>query len=497
MRRRHSGVADGKPSLRALLSRDCRLPGPTKRTSSAAMAAGKAVWMAQARSTAGSMMVAASCGVAVGWASSAVVKLQDRTGPFQLTDDQASWVVSLNDVGILLGSLLSGLCFSVLGRRATLLLCPLLLLGWAALTFAATAPAFLYVARLLSGAGMAVHFVYGNVYLAEVSVRSSRGLLSLLTSLFAMAGTLLQFCVGPYVSYRTQAWLGALPAAAALVLLLLFTVESPYYLAMRDRPDEMLAALARLRGCSVESDALRDEAHEIERTVERQRSAGSLLAALCSPASRRAASVGVVVQATAPLFGESVLMAYAQKIFIISGSPLGDAQSAIVLYVAQASACLACTALVDRWGRRTLLSVSCLGNCIGMAVLSAYLGASPDRQGPLQWIPLASLLLFVVSCSLGANPVPGLLLAELLPQRAKPLMAPLSMMLFSVTAFAVSKSFLALGEAAGMFAPFAVFAAWNALAVAFTRLFVPETKNKSLAEVYGMLSGREEAPKQN
>lgn len=67
-----------------------------------------------------------------------------------------------------LGSLLSGAVFRVLGRRATPLLCPLLLLGWALLTWAAAAPAYLYAARLLSGAGMAVHFVYGNVYLAEV-----------------------------------------------------------------------------------------------------------------------------------------------------------------------------------------------------------------------------------------------------------------------------------------------------------------------------------------
>lgn len=445
------------------------------------------------------MMVATSCGVAVGWASSAVIKLQKdgEPAPFKINDDQASWVVSLNDVGILLGSLLSGVCFSVLGRRTTLLLCPVLLLTWAALTFAASSPGYLYAARLCSGAGMAVHFVYGNVYIAEVSVSSCRGLLSLMTSLFAMAGTLGQVCIGPYVSYWTQAWLGALPAALAFLLLLVLTVESPYYLAMRDRPEDMLSALSRLRGSSANSQSLKEEAREIQQTVDAQLSAGSLWDALRSPASRRAASVGMVVQATAPLFGESVLMAYAQTIFVISGSPLNDAQATIALYVAQAAACLACTALVDRAGRRTLLSVSCLGNCVGMAVLSVYLGtrSSLDPAGTLQWVPFVSLLLFVVSCSLGANPVPGLLLAELLPQRAKPLVAPLSMMLFSVTAFAVSKSFLALGKAAGMFAPFAVFAAWNALAVAFTRLCVPETKNKSLAEVYSMLSGRGGSPR--
>lgn len=433
----------------------CRTPNPTMPGG-----VGLSVWAAQLRATAGSMLVATSCGVAVGWASSAVVKLQNDKGPapFKLTDEEASWVVSLNDIGILLGSVLSGLCFSVLGRRGTLLLCPLLLLGWAALTYSATGPRLLYAARLLSGAGMAVHFVYGNVYIAEVSVKSCRGLLSLLTSLFAMAGTLAQFCIGPYVSYWTQAWLGAVPAALALVVLLLFTVESPYYLAMRQRPHETQNALSLLRGSAATADSLKEEVREIQRTVDQQLSAGSLWAALRSPASRRAASVGVVVQATAPLFGESVVMAYAQKIFIISGSPLDDAHAAIVLYVAQATACLACTALVDRAGRRTLLSLSCLGNSIGMAALSGFLGGrgalGPGALAALQWVPLAALLLFVVSCSLGANPVPGLLLAELLPQRAKPLVAPLSMVLFSVTAFATSKSFLALGEAAGMYAPF-------------------------------------------
>lgn len=66
----------------------------------------RAAWVAQARSTAGSMAVALSCGVAVGWASSAVVKLRTAgvPAPFKLSTDETAWVVSLNDAGILVRS---------------------------------------------------------------------------------------------------------------------------------------------------------------------------------------------------------------------------------------------------------------------------------------------------------------------------------------------------------------------------------------------------------
>jgi len=83
--------------------------------------------------------------------------------------------------------------------------------------------------------------------------------------------------------------------------------------------------------------------------------------------------------------------------------------------------------VVDRAGRRVLLFLSGTFMAISMSTLGAFFymfreagdPIDPVLRNQLGWLPLASLVVFMVGYSIGYASVPFLLLGELLPARVK------------------------------------------------------------------------------
>ena len=76
--------------------------------------------------------------------------------------------------------------------------------------------------------------------------------------------------------------------------------------------------------------------------------------------------------------------------------------------------------LVDTFGRRPLLMASGLImslSCGGLGVYFVLDPATRSSLGGLDWVPLASLVLFMVGYSVGFASVPFVLMGEMLPAR--------------------------------------------------------------------------------
>ena len=79
--------------------------------------------------------------------------------------------------------------------------------------------------------------------------------------------------------------------------------------------------------------------------------------------------------------------------------------------------------LVDRAGRRMLLLISGFFMTISLAALGSffYLLETADKpddvKSSLGWLPLASLILFIVAYSTGYANVPFLIMGELFPAK--------------------------------------------------------------------------------
>src|SRR5205814_4841345 len=136
--------------------------------------------------------------------------------------------------------------------------------------------------------------------------------------------------------------------------------------------------------------------------------------------------------------------------------------------------------LIDRVGRRPLL----LGGLIPMALALVAIGIAFDlRSGPVRWIAIASLIVYVGSFAVSWGWGFWLLNAELYPLEVRGRGTGLVVMVQWLANLLVSLTFLLLIHAIGKPATFWLYAALCAGAMVFTAYFVPETKGKTLEEI--------------
>ncbi|KAG8227207.1 hypothetical protein J437_LFUL003413 [Ladona fulva] len=143
----------------------------------------------------------------MGWTSPVMNGLMGITGTHEpldrpLTLEESSWVSSLLPLGAIFGPLCGGIFIDKLGRKFTILAMVGVpsILGWI-LTISAKNYGMLYAARFLIGISTGSASTLGPVYVAEISSALERGTLCSLPQLMISLGILLEYAVGPYVSY--------------------------------------------------------------------------------------------------------------------------------------------------------------------------------------------------------------------------------------------------------------------------------------------------------
>ncbi|XP_063236593.1 solute carrier family 2, facilitated glucose transporter member 8-like [Bacillus rossius redtenbacheri] len=413
-----------------------------------------------------------SGGTCLAWASPATPLLQAAG---ELTAAQASWAGSLLPLGAALGAPVSGWLLPRRGPRGTLLLLGApFALGYVVLLALHAHPACMYAARLLSGAALGGLCVATPVYLAEISEDSVRGGLGSFLQLMFSSGILFVYLLGLADSYvLLAACCLAVPLASTAVLF--WMPESPVHLLARNRRQEATESLRWLRG------GRPDLAGELQ-SLQAGREEGTWRDLVSCPSARKALGISLGLVAFQQLSGICAVLFYAERIFLEAGSPMSPgACSAVTGAVMVVGSCLG-SLLADRLGRRVLLLWS---GCL-LTLTSGLLGGhfllmevSLSRL-TLAWAPLLGSAVYMVAYCVGLGPLPWVVMAEVLPPRAKGLAGSVCSSFCWLLSFLVAKSFQDLKDAAGTHLAFWVFCFCCFVSVLFVHFVVPETKGKSL-----------------
>lgn len=221
--------------------------------------------------------------------------------------------------------------------------------------------------------------------------------------------------------------------------------------------------------------------------------------------------IGVVLQFLEQFSGLFGLLFFVSTIFEYSGSSISPNASSIIVGVIQLIGCYCSTLLVDRAGRKILISTSAFGISIGMFVFASYsyLNSLGYDLSHFNWIPLASFSFTLWIANLGVLSLPFLVTSELIITLPNVSLSSLFLLLeeFSfpiipqikghiyifclclswVFAFIILKyleTFIALIGMSGLMLMFSINCLVGGLFVVF---FVPETKEKSFPEILEML----------
>ena len=352
-----------------------------------------------------------------------------------------------------------------------------LIIGWVLVIVAETAVT-IYVARFLSGISYGMAYSATPMYLGEIASDEVRGAIGTLLTVMAKGGILLVFAIGPYVSIEVLAYILLVPTIIFLVTFF-WLPESPYFLVGQAKHDDATKSLQWLRA----RDDVKDELNMISESVRKAKENRGSFKELFVDGNRRSLIIILGLGACQQLCGSQAVIAYSQQIFEKVGSDLGASESSIIMAVIQLIISVLSSSIVDRLGRRPLLLISISGAAICNIIIGLFFFLDNETDidvKSISWLPITTIMIFIVSYTIGLATVPFALLSEIFPTNVKAIAASMYTIFASAISFGVMKLFQVVSDGLGIHITFWGFALFSFFFVAFVWFLIPETKGKPL-----------------
>jgi sugar porter (SP) family MFS transporter len=434
-------------------------------------------------------------------------------GEFDLSASLTGFAVASALIGCAVGAYLAGRIADRWGRIPAMLVGAVMFFASAVGAGLAFGVWDLILWRLVGGLGIGIASVIAPAYIAEISPRHMRGRLASLQQLAITIGifaallsdTLFANAAGTASAefwFGLEAWrwmflAGALPAVVYGIVAMTLP-ESPRFLVLKERDDEVRAIFARLwPGDDVER-AIRDMRNAIETDA-----LGSQKGALRGNrlGLKPIIWIGILLSMFQQFVGINVIFYYSTTLWQAVGFQERDSFTiSVITSVTNIAVTFIAIALVDRVGRRPILLFGSAGMALALATMSLafsqanIVGGEPSLPGAWGPIALVAANLFVVCFGASWGPVVWVLLGEIFPTKIRARALGIAAAAQWIANFLITVSFPALADFS-LIVTYGMYAFFAALSFFFVLRFVPETNGMSLEEANTLLPPRGSAVK--
>uniref|UniRef100_A0A8D2I0I8 Solute carrier family 2 member 9 n=1 Tax=Urocitellus parryii TaxID=9999 RepID=A0A8D2I0I8_UROPR len=410
-----------------------------------------------------------------------------------------SVTVSIFAIGGLVGTLIAKKIGKFLGRKNTLLVNNGFAISAALLmAFALQAEAFemLIVGRFIMGVDGGISLSVLPMYLNEISPKEIRGSLGQVTAIFICIGVFAGQLLGlPELLGKESTWpylFGVIMVPAFIQLVSLpFLPESPRYLLL-EKHDEARAmkAFQTFLGKADVSQEMQEALAESH--VQRNVHLLSVLELLRAPFLRWQVITVVVTMACYQLCGLNAIWFYTNSIFGKAGIPQ-EKTPYVTLSTGgvETLASIFSGLVIERLGRRPLL----IGGFGLMALFFGALTVTLVLQDHAAWIPYLSIvciLAVIASFCSGPGGIPFILTGEFFQQSQRPAAFIMAGTVNWLSNFAVGLLFPFIQRSLDTYC-FLVFAAICVIGALYFYFVLPETKNRTHAEISQEFAKRNKA----
>nr|CAD7603039.1 unnamed protein product [Timema genevievae] len=435
-------------------------------------------------------LLVASVGCAMSWTSPTLPKMESGETNLPASSSEQSWIGSLTPLGAAISPFLAGYAADRWGRKTTLIAtaCPVIV-GWVLIACAEPARSIplIYVGRIIHGLCLGVAFTVIPMYCGEIAEDKVRGALGSLLQIFVSLGSLSQYVVGPYVSYLVLTIFSAMvPFLFAVTMW--FVPESPYQHVMAGEDQRALEALQWLRGTSIE--AVKEELAIIKENVrEKMENKSTPRDLISTKASITSLYLSMGLVGLQILTGIDAILFYSQDIFAATGGDMDSSVSSILIGAVMLLASACTPFFVESLGRRILLLISAAGMAVSLGSIGTFFHLHDNNQdtSSIGWLPVVSLMIYMIVFSIGFGPVPWAVMGELFAPNVKSMASSIATSFCWFLAFLVTKFFPSISEELGSDYAFWIFGIFAVVAFVSVFFLLPETKGKSLQEIQAIL----------
>jgi sugar porter (SP) family MFS transporter len=440
-------------------------------------------------------LLAFTSGIAFGWTSPVLPKLMksaDADNPLGrvITQDEASWIAGLVCLGAIFGPLVAGAAADKFGRKRTLQIVAFPMAISLVMAAYAKTVLLLYISRTLLGIGVGSVFTVLPMYLGEIAEDHNRGALGCSFGAFMSLGLLFSFLVGPFLSVCNFCLVSVVPLIIFISIFSMSVPETPQFLASVNKTKELESSLTKLRKKSY--GEIQKELANIDKSIaEESQNKGGIGDLFKFKGLRKGLVITLGIIALQQLAGINPVLAYMQTIFDAAGSGLAPEISTIIIGAVQTLAMSSTYFLVDRLGRRILLVSSALGSSLSLLALGFYFYRKSHQYNveAISWLPVSSLVSFIITFNIGLGPLPWAVMAELFPPNVKSVASSLTSFTCFGTGFLITLFFPTLSHLLGMAQSFWICATVCLIGAIFVYFMLPETKGKSIQEIQKLLEG--------
>ncbi|WP_435260521.1 sugar porter family MFS transporter [Streptomyces sp. 1222.5] len=436
------------------------------------------------------LVMASASGALLGCSISAMNQtLDDVQREFALSSVYQGIVVSSLLVGALVGCLTAGSLTDCWGRRTMLGVAGAV--GAVAALVCAMAPAAAVLAggRFALGLSVGAASTVAPVMIGELASARARGSVVTVYQLVLTVGILVTFLLGLEQAAAHQwRWMFVLNAVPAVVLVVAVRLlpPAPGDLLARGRDGEALEVLRTGRPSAEADEEFASLRAVRDRPVERH----AAWRAVMHREHRLPAAIAVGAGLMAALVGIGAVVYYSTLVFASAGvgGRLGAVIATLSLGVVNVAVTVAALWLIRRFGRRPLLSAGLAGMAGSLTVTAVFLMIGTG--GVSGAVTVAAVIVYISCFAFSTGPLTWLIIAEILPSTIRAPVAGSAAAanwaanLLVALVFPIWAGTPASPQRIGT--AFLFFAALAILFLVLIRRYMPETKDRPLAEVQAL-----------
>ncbi|XP_053618522.1 solute carrier family 2, facilitated glucose transporter member 8-like [Plodia interpunctella] len=433
-------------------------------------------------------------GMLLGWQSPMTPLLQSPDGPAPepISDEIISWMASLTFFAPIFCGFLMGKLVDRVGRKmVTMLTSVILLISWS-ITLFSLRPWALIMSRAIAGFACASCYIVTPLYLKEIASDNVRGALGSLFILSQNLGYLLVYLAGDLLSFPVVMWIcTAVPVLHLLAFLAM--PDTPVFLVKQGKNQEAREALAWLRNTTTDDKTLEEIVQQLEREEEYARSTktASFTCIVKDKTTFQAFRIALNVMLSQETCGYLVVLSYAGSIFEQASESinlrLSPNKQTIVVGAIQLLGSIVASCIVEKTGRKWLLAGTSFATGLSMLFLGAWFYVTSLSVWLPAWLPVMSMCLCIFSDAAGYQPVPYVITSELFTFQYRGIATSIITTATAFSDFMQTKLYDPLLKLLGIHWVFIIFSIVCFLGCFYTIMWVPETKNRTVEEIYALL----------